>query len=188
MVFGRSGLRRDLLALFFAQPGLKAHGRELARRIGRGVSATARELDRLELAGVLRSESVGRSRVYELDARSPLVGDLRPLVQRTVGVEALLREAFTGERGVEEAFVYGSYGTSRETPRSDIDVLVIGRPSDRMWEGVADAERKLGREINVKHYTRTELDRLRRAGSEFVRSAYRGRRATLVKPESRRGD
>jgi len=43
-----------------------------------------------------------------------------------------------------------------------------------------EAERKLGREINVKHYTRAEVDRLRRSASEFIRSAYAGRRVTLV--------
>ncbi len=148
--------------------------------MGHASSAVGRELERLQNAGVLRSQSVGRSRVYELDLTSPVVKELRPLVQRTVGAEALLQQAFDGLEGIEEAFIYGSFGTPSETPRSDIDVLVIGRPTERMWERVVAVERKLGREINVKHYTATELGRLRRAGSEFVRSAYAGRRATLI--------
>lgn len=183
ILFGRSGLRHELLTLFFTRPGLKAHGRELARQLGHGVSATARELARLEAAGVLRSETVGRARVYRLDDRSPVVSELRPVVQRTVGAEALLREAFAGMQGIEEAFIFGSYGTSRETPRSDIDLFVVGRPSEQMWKRVVEVERKLGRDVNLKHYTRAEVDRLRRTRSEFIRSAYRTRRVALVEPE-----
>lgn len=183
ILFGRSGLRRDLLRAFFTRPGLRGHVRELARLTRHAAPPVGRELARLEAAGLLRSEMAGRSRVYQLDERSPVVRELRPVVQRTVGAEALLRDAFAGLKGIEEAFIFGSYGTAKETPRSDIDVLVIGRPSERMWERVVEVERALGREVNVKHYTRAEVDRLRRSGSEFIRSAYAGRRVTLVEPE-----
>lgn len=187
ILFGRSQLRRDVLSTFFSRPGLRAHVRELARLTGHAAPPVGRELARLEAAGVLRSETVGRSRVYELDARSPVVRELRPVVQRTIGAEALLRDAFAGLPSVEEAFIFGSYGTPQETPRSDIDVFVVGRPSERMWERVVDAQQKLGREVNVKHYTRAEVDRLRRSRSEFIRSVYAGRRVTLVEPEHGRG-
>ena len=183
--FGRSALRRDLLQAFFSRPGFGAHVRELARQTGHGVSATGRELARLEQTGLLRSRTVGRSRIYQLDSDSPLVRELRPLVQRAFGAEALLQEALS-EKGIEEAFIFGSYGTPSETPRSDIDVFVIGRPSEQMWQRIVEAERKLGREINVKHYTRAEVDRLRRSRSEFIHSAYSGRRVTLVGPAADR--
>lgn len=179
-IFGRSALRRDVLRAFFTRPRLQGHVRDIARQIGRAASATGRELDRLEREGVLRSKTVGRSRVYQLDADSSLVRELRPLIQRTFGAEGLLRDALTDVKGVEEAFIFGSYGTPAETPLSDLDVLVIGRPDEALWRRVTEVERKLGREVNVKHYTRAEIERLRRSGNEFLRSAFAGRRATLI--------
>ena len=180
ILFGRSVVRRELLRVFFERPGFQAHVREAARALGRAPAAVGRELGRLEGAGVLRSHRVGRNRVYELDARSAVVRDLRPLVQRTVGAEGLLRQALADARGIEEAFIFGSYGTPAETPLSDIDVFVVGRPGERFWQGVVEAERALGREINVKHYTREEVERLRSEKSEFIRSAFAGRRTTLT--------
>lgn len=179
-IFGRSGLRRDLLRTFFTRPRFEGHVREIARQTGHAASATGRELDRLEREGILRSTAVGRSRVYQLAADSPLVRQLRPLIQRTFGAEAMLSDALASTKGVEEAFIFGSYATPAETPLSDIDVLVIGRPDDALWRQVTTIERKLGREVNIKHYARSEVDRLRREGSEFIRSAFAGRRATLV--------
>ncbi len=158
ILFGRSTLRREILGRFFSRPGLRAHVRELARQIGHAPSAVG----------------------PELDLTSPVVKELRPLVQRTAGAEALLQQAFEGLEGIEEAFIYGSHGTAGETPGRDIDGLVIGHPTERMWERVVAVERKLGREISVKHYSRAEIERLQRARSEFVRSAYAGRRVMLV--------
>ena len=106
--------------------------------------------------------------------------ELRPIVQRTVGAEGLLRQALADANGIEEAFIFGSYGTPAETPLSDIDVFVIGRPDDRFWEHIVEVQRTLGREINVKHYTRDEVRRLRDEKSGFIRSAFAGRRATLI--------
>lgn len=187
-MFGRSGLRRDILRLFFTQPRYEGHVREIARQTGHAASATGRELDRLEREGVLRSTAVGRSRVYQLAADSALVRQLRPLVERSFGAEALLSDALASANGVEEAFIFGSYASPAETPRSDIDVLVIGRPDDALWRRVSEIEGKLGREVNLKHYTRSEIDRLRREGSEFIRSAFAGRRATLIDRRSDDGN
>lgn len=187
MLFGRSGVRRDVLRAFFERPRFEGHVRDIARQTSRGVSAVGRELARLEEAGVLRSKRVGRSRVYQLDADSTVVRDLRPLVQRSIGAEGILRNALTNVESIEEAFIYGSYGSSTETPLSDVDVFVVGRPDEVMWERIVEAQRELGREINVKHYTRAEVDRLRRSGSEFIRSAYAGRRVTLIGPKVDRG-
>ena len=49
---------------------------------------------------MLGTQPVGRSLVYFVDERSPLVPELRGLVQKTIGVPALLREALelSGER------------------------------------------------------------------------------------------
>lgn len=186
ILFGRSSLRREVLRAFFERGGLRAHVREVARVIGRAPAAVGRELERLERAGILRSAHVGRSRVYELAADSAVVRDLRPLVQRAFGAEAILREALAGVGGIEEAFIFGSYGTPAETPLSDIDVFVVGRPDEHMWERIVDAQRRLGRDVNVKHYTRDEVERLRLSDNEFIGSALAGRRATLVRPANAR--
>jgi predicted nucleotidyltransferase len=90
-------------------------------------------------------------------------------VQRTLGVEALIREALNGLDGIDSAYIFGSYASRTERVQSDVDLLVIGRP-DRLAvsERLAVVERKLGRDVNV--VTRTEDQvRTRRKADAFWR-------------------
>jgi DNA-binding transcriptional ArsR family regulator len=89
LIFGTSEVRRQILAAFYAGPGLVTHARELARRLGHPSQVVGRELQRLEDAGILTSETVGRVRRYRVNAASPIAADVRGLVLRTIGAEAL---------------------------------------------------------------------------------------------------
>jgi len=93
LLFGSSAVRREVLSAFFARPGMVAHPRELARQLGRAPQVVGRELRRLEAAGILTSETIGRSRRYRVDEASSIAPEVRSLVAKTIGIEARLRTA-----------------------------------------------------------------------------------------------
>ena len=167
-VLGRSGVRDRILLEFFLRPGTRLHGREMARRVGASAPAVSAELHRLADAGVLASETVGRSIVYFVDERSPLVPELRSLIQKTIGVQALIAQALDGLPRVEGAYLFGSHASGRETATSDIDLLIIGRP-DRvaLSERLASVERTIKRDLNVITTTLPQLHRKRESGDPF---------------------
>jgi len=169
LIFGISEVRRQVLAAFYASPGLVTHARELARRLGHPSQVVGRELQRLEHAGILVSEAVGRSRRYRVNVDSPIAGDVRGLVLRTIGVDALIDSALSGIAGIEEAWIFGSHARGTERASSDIDLLLIG-PVDRaaLSERLVEVEQELGRDVNVVAYTRAELADLEAAGDPFV--------------------
>jgi len=169
LIFGTSEVRRQVLAAFYASPGLVTHARELARRLGHPSQVVGRELRRLEHAGILVSEAVGRSRRYRVNVDSPIAGDVRGLVLRTIGVDALIDSALSGIAGIEEAWIFGSHARGTERASSDIDLLLIG-PVDRaaLSERLVEVEQELGRDVNVVAYTRAELADLEAAGDPFV--------------------
>ena len=169
LIFGTSEVRRQVLAAFYASPGLVTHTRELARRLGHPSQVVGRELRRLEHAGILVSEAVGRSRRYRVNVDSPIAGDVRGLVLRTIGVDALIDSALSGIAGIEEAWIFGSHARGTERASSDIDLLLIG-PVDRaaLSERLVEVEQELGRDVNVVAYTRAELADLEAAGDPFV--------------------
>lgn len=180
-LFGRSRVRRGLLLRFFAKPGAAHHVRELARQLGFSATIVGRELKSLEQAGILRSERIGSVRRYRVDERSPIASEIRSLVQKTVGVEARLRDALADLAGIEEAFLFGSYARGDERATSDLDLMVIG-PVDQeaLSERLVDVERDLGRDVNVVTYERDELDRARRRDDRFVVDVVEGPRVQLV--------
>jgi predicted nucleotidyltransferase len=186
LIFGTSEVRRQILAAFYAGPGLVTHARELARRLGHPSQVVGRELRRLEDAGILASETVGRARRYRVNVDSPIAADVRGLVLRTIGAEALIRNALGGVAGIEEAWIFGSHARGTERPSSDIDLLVIG-PVDRgaLSERLVEVEQELGRDVNMVAYTRAELADLESAGDPFVIDVMAGPRTRVDVIETR---
>lgn len=186
LLFGTSEVRLRILAAFYGSPGLVTHARELARRLGHPSQVVGRELRRLEDAGILVSHTVGRVRRYRVDVDSPIAADVRGLVLRTIGAEALISASLTGVAGVEEAWIFGSHVRGTERPSSDIDLLVIG-PVDRtaLSERLVDVEQELGRDVNVVAYTRAELSDLASAGDPFVTDVLAGPRTRVDAAETR---
>ncbi|MDO8485842.1 MAG: nucleotidyltransferase domain-containing protein [Candidatus Limnocylindrales bacterium] len=184
LLFGSSAVRREILAAFFATPGVVAHPRELARQVRRPPQVVGRELRRLEAAGILTSETIGRARRYRVDDASPIAAEVRSLVAKTIGIEARLQAALATVPGVEEAYLYGSYARRTERPTSDLDVLVVGAV-DRttLSERLVELEQDLGRDINVTAYERAELDALVLAGDPFFADVFANPRIRLVPPE-----
>jgi predicted nucleotidyltransferase len=158
--FGTSEVRRRILQLFFLQPGKRAHVRQVARELDTVASAVGRELRRLEEAGVLTSEPVGRARVYRLDETSAVAHDAAALFSKTEGVEALLRQALGRVPGIERAWLFGSYVDRTMGPESDLDVMVVGTPGQAaLSEVLMPLEDTFGRAI---HTTTLSADEFRR--------------------------
>ena len=180
-LFGESQVRKEILRTFFGRPEVVRHVRELAREIGRSPAIVGEELDRLERTGILSSERIGRARRYRVDERSPIASEVRSLVQKTIGIEARVREAIGDLRGVEEAFLYGSYARGDDRATSDLDLFVIGSvDQEALTEQLTDVERDLGRDINVATYERAEVERLRKEGDPFVADVLEGPRVSLI--------
>ncbi len=183
-LFGSSAVRREILAAFFARPGVVAHPRELARQLRRPPQVVGRELRRLEAAGILASETIGRARRYRVDEASPIASEVRSLVAKTIGIEARLRAALATVPGVEEAYLYGSYARGTERPTSDLDVIIVGSVDRaRLSERLVELEQDLGREVNVTAYERAELDALRRVDDPFLTDVFASPRIQLLPPE-----
>src|SRR2546428_1916320 len=150
-LFGRSRVRDRILLEFFAKPGTSVHVREMARRVKASAPTVGAELAELARLGVLQANPVGRSLVYSVNERSPLLAEIRALVQKTIGVEVLSAQAVDGLPGVDAAYIFGSHAAGTDTARSDVDLLIIG-PADPLApsEQLCPVERALGRDGNLE--------------------------------------
>ncbi|HET8570173.1 MAG TPA: nucleotidyltransferase domain-containing protein [Candidatus Limnocylindria bacterium] len=180
IIGGSSRVRQDLLRYLHERPGVEGHVRAIARALGRDPTAVSRELRRLEEQAVVTSTSVGSSKVYRLNPRSPIARELRTLVQRTLGVEARIAQALADLSGVREAWIFGSYASGRERPGSDVDLLVVGtHDSNALRRRIAAAEHDLLREINLVEYAPTELRKLKARRSAFIEDVLEGPRVRV---------
>lgn len=127
---------------------------ELASMAMTDSGTMAREVRRLEAAQVVKTRTVGRTRLVKANPDAPFYQALRDLVVITLGPADVLGAALQGLPGIESAVIFGSWaaraaGKAGPSP-ADIDLLVIGRPDrDDLQDVVNQAQARLGREINT---------------------------------------
>lgn len=154
----KSKLRQRLLALFLTNPHDRYYARQLHAMIDGSVGSLHRELINLEKLGILNSEKVGNLKFYFANRRHPLFIEISGITAKTVGVFGAMREALKELRGIEVAFVYGSFAAGRETARSDVDLFVIGDINHGALNmALSNVEKILLREINYTAMTGEEF-------------------------------
>jgi len=128
---GRSGVRQRILSLLVDTPDTRLHLRAIARLVGASAGTTARELTRLETAGLVSSEIEGRQRYYEARSPSPVtrtgrIGDALAAYDRSVEtvLGSILRRLVEAYQP-EAVYLFGSRARGRADPDSDYDLLVV---------------------------------------------------------------
>ncbi len=124
---------------------------------------------------------MGNQRHYSVDPGCPIQEELRRIFVKTAGAGNEIAGAFARARGVELAFIYGSYASGEARASSDIDLMVIGDIGDRdLAPLVAQVERRLHREIN--YTARTRADVMKRLGhtGDFIHEVFSGPRILLI--------
>lgn len=159
----RSSAQARLLARVYLEPDRPAPLAELAKELGLDRAGVKREADRLESAGLVASERVGRQRILRPNRLSPYHDHLYGLLVTAFGPAALVGPALRNVPGIEEVFLFGSWaarykGIPGPEP-ADIDVLVVGSP-DRttLYEIARELEAHLGREVNPVVVSRERWD------------------------------
>jgi len=172
----RSRGQGRLLARVYLAPDKPASLAQLARELELDDGGITREADRLERAGLVRSERVGRSRVLHPNEESPYYEHLYRLLLAAFGPATLVGPAIAEIPGVDRAYLFGSWaaryvGEPGNDPR-DVDLLVVGNPE---WGAVWDAARTLtsmlGREVNATILTEARWES---STEGFVRDVRRG--------------
>jgi predicted nucleotidyltransferase len=146
----RSRTQAELLERLVLHPDRTYHVAELARELDVTNMSVRRELDRMLDAGIVEREAVGRQGIYRAATASPLFEPLRDLIERSVGVEASLRELLAETPGIEGAAIFGSWARGRIDAESDVDVLVVGDIDyGALLEQLMPLQRKVGRQISL---------------------------------------
>ena len=177
----RSDLQAQLLAALLLGDAEPTTARELLDRTGASSASLHRELGRLEVAGLIDSNRVGRTKQYRPASDSPLYEPLRALLERTLGVAPMLQRALEEVGGIEAAAIFGSWAAGDPSPESDVDLLVVGElDRDELLTAIREVERQTRREIDVTAYRRAEFDRRLAEGSGFLKTVLAGPLKPLI--------
>jgi predicted nucleotidyltransferase len=145
----RSKIRQRILLFLVYNPEKAYYINELARLIGASTGTVQRELRRLEKDGVAGSERRGHQVYYMLNKSNSLLPELKAIIDKTIGIEHIMRESLGGLTGIEYSFLFGSYVKGDFGSDSDIDLYVLGSVKDvEIQVAVEEVEKMIGREVN----------------------------------------
>lgn len=167
-LFRSDGQAVVIAEIFLAPAGISLS--QIARRGDLSAATVHHEVERLEGAGLVRSERVGRTRVVCPDESSPVFAEISGLINKTFGPLTALKEQLDTVAGIREAYIFGSWASRYEgipgpAPR-DVDIVVIGEVRhDDVYAACRRAEDRLGVEINPVVLSAADWDE---DGSPFI--------------------
>jgi len=154
----KSKIRQKIILLFVYNPDKEYYINEIARLIRTSAGNVQRELKKLSESNFLAKKRKGNMVYFKIDDSNPLLLDIKSIVDKTIGLQYILEKELQKTKGINFAFLFGSYVKGDFDRNSDIDLYVIGEISDReLYRKIRKADEKINREINYHLSTRKEF-------------------------------
>jgi predicted nucleotidyltransferase len=176
-------VRKGILRLTFSDPEHWWYLSELARVLDTQPSSLQREVDALARTGVLEARKDGRRMYYRADRESAIFGEIRGIVQKTMGVTAEVQAALQPlSAKITHALIFGSVARAEDRAGSDIDLLVVSDDLtlEELFGRLHRVEKKLQRKINPTLYTTDEFRERRRKRNHFLENVLRQNPIVLI--------
>lgn len=129
---------------------------------------------KLEDLGILISSRERNLKRFQVNKDCAFEPELKGLIQKTTGIIGRLKAALQTVKGIDFAFVYGSFAKGTENADSDVDLLIVGDteldPLDRLFAGL---EKALGRTVNYVLYSRNEYEAKKAKKDAFLQEVLR---------------
>ena len=152
-----SRVRVQLLSHFLLHPETRDHIRALAAQVDAQYSAVWKELNNLEEAGLLKSETLGGRKIFTLNSDYPIVPELRNIILKTIGAGDLVRGSLKDLEEVDAAFIFGSFADGEPDADSDLDIMLIGDLDiEQVTPIIVEMEDMLDRNVNYVLFTLDE--------------------------------
>ncbi|GMR18479.1 MAG: hypothetical protein BMS9Abin33_0894 [Gammaproteobacteria bacterium] len=163
--------QQNVLGLLYVQPEKSFYTNEILRKTGMGVATIKRELDRMVAAGILSMTKIGNQHHYQANHSCPIYKELIGIVKKTFGLADVVRTALLPLSGkIIWSFIFGSVASGKESPDSDIDLMVVGNVGFSEVVGVLyPVQESLGREINPKIYSSKEWTQMLESKDAFIK-------------------
>lgn len=141
-----SKTRVKLLLRFYLNRQSKAYLRQLESEFGESSNAIRLELNKFEQAGMLDSAMDGNKKVFQVNTKHPLFGEIQAIVMKYVGLDRIVEDVVKKMGEVRQVFLIGDY--ARGIDSGVIDLAIIGKVDEAyLLELVRKAEGLIDRKV-----------------------------------------
>lgn len=142
-----SKTRIKLLLKFFLNSQTKSYLRNLEQEFGESTNGIRVELNRMEGAGLLRTEVIGHKKYFSANTAHPLYNDINNILKKFVGIDKIIERIISQVGQLEAAWITGDFAIGHDS--KIIDLVLIGKELDTNYINnlTIKAEEIIGRKI-----------------------------------------
>lgn len=150
-----SKTRIKLLLKFFLNSNATAYLRSLESEFGESSNGIRVELNRLENAGLLQSDSEGNKKIFRANTNHPLFREIHNIILKHIGLDQVIENVVQRLGDVQRVYLVGDFSKGMDS--QVIDLVLIG-DFDKSYLStlVEKAEKIVGRKIRYLLYTAEE--------------------------------
>lgn len=164
-----SKVRLKVLRHFLFNPDTEIHLRGAVREFQEEINAVRRELTRLEAAKIIKVESKGNRKYFQLNVEHPFVGELLAIFHKSYGLGASLIENSKKMGDVEYAFLTPAFTKNSYYGSQVVDLVVVGNIDLRVLEDLIQKNQQdLKKEIHYMVLKSSEFQLRKRRKDQFV--------------------
>jgi len=178
----KSKTRQALLELYFANLDKTYYLREIERLLDIPVSMIRKELLRLTQDGTFLSERKGSLNYFYVNKSYLFFDELKSIIKKTLGLEVFFREELKNIKGIEYAFIYGSFNKDKIETKNEIKLFIIGKINeDTLGRRLDRIGEKVKRRIIYILYSKDEFIKMKLENDSFIMEFLRNPKIPLLK-------
>lgn len=179
-----SKVRAEIFKYLFGIDASEMHMREIERKSGFAIGTVQQETMKLVKLGLVIKRVDGNRTYFSANKNHPIYQDLHKLVLKTAGLADIFRKTLTHPK-IHFAFIFGSIASGTKTPKSDIDLFVIGELGLRdISKLLKEPSNQLNREINTITMTENEFINRKLANEHFISQVLESPKLMIIGTEN----
>ncbi len=180
-----SKVRAKLIELFYSDITEMYHVRGVCRKIGVEINAVRRELNNLEVAGVIKKEKRGNRVYYWARPDYPFFCDFLSIAAKSVGIGLDIIQNRKKIGRINFVMFSGRFVRRIERKREDdVDILVVGDVIlPELSTYISKEESKRKHEINYTVMSREEFEFRKKRRDPFLLSIFAESRVMIIGDE-----
>ena len=119
-----SKTRVKLLLKFFLNSSTTGYLRNLEEEFGESTNAIRLELNKMEKAGLLKTNLEGNKKIFQANNKHPLFPDMQQIMRKYVGLDTIIENVINQLGDVSQVFLTGNY--AKGIGGEIIDLTFIG--------------------------------------------------------------
>ncbi len=152
-----SKTRIKLLLKFFLNSNTTAYLRSLESEFGESSNAIRVELNRLEEAGMLKSNLLGNKKIFKANTKHPLFGEIHNILLKHVGLDRIIEDVIERLGDVKKVFLVGDFSKGMDS--QIVDLLFVGNIDVAfLVKLIGKAEELINRKIRYLVYQESEFN------------------------------